>query len=84
MGLSEDQTERTTQLTSALQTGDVVVFGGIKDITLEDALTVSTEKASFWAEDTVTVTHADGSGPTEDQMTTLRAIGVDNFSVLSA
>ena len=84
MGLSEDPTERTKQLTSALQTGDVVVFGGIKDITLEDALTVSTEKASFWAEDTVTVTHADGSGPTEDQMTTLRAIGVDNFSVLSA
>jgi hypothetical protein len=84
MGLSEDQTERTTQLTNALQTDDVVVFGGIKNITLEDALTVSTEKASFWAEDTVTVTHADGSGPTEDQMTTLRAIGVDNFSVLSA
>ena len=82
LNLSQDPKTRTTQLTDNLRQGDVVVFGGAKDITLEDALTISTEKATIWGKDTVTVRYSADQAPTDAQRASLIALGVDDFKVL--
>lgn len=82
LNLPQDPKTRTTQLADNLKPGDVVVFGGAKDITLEDALTISSEKATFWGNDTVTVRYTADQAPTDTQRASLIALGVDDFKVL--
>ena len=54
----------------------------IEVITLKDALTISSEKATFWGNDTVTVRYTADQAPTDTQRASLIALGVDDFKVL--
>ncbi|NBY04323.1 MAG: cadherin repeat domain-containing protein, partial [Betaproteobacteria bacterium] len=83
LSLSDDPYTRISSLQDLLRHWDVLVYGGAKDITMDEALAVAYSGASYWENDTVTVLIQSGESPlTDEMMQILQSIHVDDSKVL--